>query len=72
MDPHTRLEFAKMMIRTKALKIMAKNHRANQRDMENINWDIDKNLQLLTRYVDNDSQETLLSVLEHRSWSSIL
>ncbi len=56
MHPHTRLEIAKIMIWTKALKIMERNCRANQRDMENLNQDFEKNLELLTRSVDTDSQ----------------
>ncbi len=64
MTPQVKLEFAKMTIRTKALEIMASNRRQTNGRMAQIDADIKNYTELLTRYADLDSQNTIIAELE--------
>jgi hypothetical protein len=47
MDPHTKLEFAKMLIRTKTLEIKKRNIKRVFSELKELNEDIDRNTNLL-------------------------
>jgi hypothetical protein len=47
MDPHTKLEFAKMLIRTKTLEINKRNIKRVFSELKELNEDIDRNTNLL-------------------------
>jgi hypothetical protein len=64
MAPHMLLEFAKMTIRTKALEIMAKQRKKENEKLAELNTEINRCTQLLTRYLDADSQLILTRELE--------
>ncbi len=64
MNPHTKLEFLKMTVRTKALEIMASNRRKENGRLTEIDGAIKENMRLLTVYTDPHSNVTLTRELE--------
>jgi len=64
-NPHTRLEFAKMTIRTKAMDIMARTRKKEYLLLKELNSEISQNTQLLTIYTDCDSQVILQNELDN-------
>jgi hypothetical protein len=64
MNPHVKLEFTKMTIRTKALEIMARNKRKESERLNEINSSIKENMRLLTLYTDQHSHRILTGELE--------
>jgi hypothetical protein len=64
MTPHSRLEFAKMSVRTKALEIMACSKRKENRRLSEIEVEIAEYTRLLTVYADPQSQTIILRELE--------
>jgi len=74
MAPHMLLEFAKMTVRTKALEIMARLKKKENEKLIELNNEINKCTQLLTRYLDMDSQIILTRELEelHHAKNNIL
>lgn len=64
MNPHSKLDFAKMTIRTKTIEIMQRNKKKLVSELHELNEEIIKNNDLLTRYTDPQSQQILLHDLE--------
>jgi hypothetical protein len=64
MSPHMLLDFAKMSVRTKSLEISARLRRKESERLTEINDEINKCTDLLTRYVDEASQVILMRELE--------
>jgi hypothetical protein len=64
MNPHVKLEFAKMTIRTKALDIMSRCKRKENERLKEINDCIKENMRLLTVYWDVQSHMVLANELE--------
>ncbi len=63
-NPHIKLEFAKMSIRTKALDIMARQRKRDYALFKEINSEIVQNTRLLTIYTDDASQNILQTELD--------
>ncbi len=64
-NPHKKLEFAKMSIRTKAIDIMARKRKKEYLLLKELNMDIERNTRLLTVYTDADSQNLLQTELDN-------
>ncbi len=62
-NPHTKLEYAKMTIRAKALDINARLRKKLNAELKTLSEDIATNTRLLATYHDLDSQETLSAEL---------
>jgi len=63
-NPHAKLEFAKMTIRSKALDIMAQSRKKQNMTLVELNKDINKNTSLLSNEVNAELQNILVSELE--------
>jgi hypothetical protein len=63
-NPHAKLEFAKVCIRTKALEISARERKKESTILKELNLDITRNTQLLNTYTDLNSQEILRRELD--------
>jgi hypothetical protein len=63
-NPHAKLEFAKVCIRTKALEIIARERRKESTILRELNADIALNTKLLARYADSNSQDILARELD--------
>jgi hypothetical protein len=63
-DPHAKLEFAKVCIRTKAIDIMARIRKKDSIELKELNRDINENTRLLAIYNDVNSQEVLRRELD--------
>ncbi len=63
MDPHMKLEFLKMTIRTKALEIMARCRKMQNERLKELELEICTNTKLLADHADADSQVILLTLL---------
>jgi hypothetical protein len=64
MDPHMKLEFLKMSIRTKALQLMATKCKQQAQRLTELEADINANTALLANHTDADSQDILQTNLE--------
>ncbi len=64
MNPHVKLEFAKMTVRTKALEIMSRNKRKENEQLKELDAAIKENMRLLTVYTDTQSHIVLTNELE--------
>jgi hypothetical protein len=64
MNPHVRLEFAKMTIPIKALEIMARTEHKENEKLSEINESIEENMRLVTIYTDPQSHVVLTGELE--------
>jgi hypothetical protein len=64
-NPHKKLEFAKMTIRTKAIDIMARTRKKEYLLLKELNSEIAQNTQLLTVYTDRNSQIILQNELDN-------
>jgi hypothetical protein len=64
MNPHMKLEFAKMSIRTITLAIMKRERKRESSELEDINCDIATNTTLLTRQLDAADLRTITIELE--------
>jgi hypothetical protein len=67
MNPHTKLEFAKMTIRTKALELMRLSKRQAETELKAINDEIQLNTILMTRHHDENSQNILANEIDELS-----
>jgi exonuclease III len=65
-DPHTKLEFAKMTIRTKGLELGTKLLRAEEIKLKEINDDIELHNRLLKECINPSEQEEINFVIESR------
>jgi len=74
MNPHAKLDFAKMTVRTKTLEIMKRQKEIVNNDLKEINAEIQLNIDLMTRHYDNYSQQILVNEIEEltRKKDSIL
>ena len=55
MNPHMKLEFAKMTIRTKAIEISMRLRKKYNNELRDLNDQISQNSELLKRYTDENS-----------------
>ena len=55
MNPHLKLEFAKMTIRTKSIEIRMRLRKKEYNDLRDLNDQIIQNSELLKRYTDENS-----------------
>ena len=55
MNPHLKLEFAKMTIRTKSIEIRMRLRKKEYNDLKDLNDQIIQNSELLKRYTDENS-----------------
>jgi len=67
MDPHLRLEYAKMTIRTKALEIMARRKRNENERLREIDKLMKENMRLQLIYTDPQSHNILTTELEEHT-----
>jgi hypothetical protein len=64
MDPHTKLEFAKMTIRTKAIEISMRQRKRENIELKDLNDQISQNSELLKRYNDNNNLDIIIRDIE--------
>jgi hypothetical protein len=64
MNPHMKLEFAKMTIRTKAIEISMRMRRNENNELRDLNDQIIQNSELLKRYTDENSLNIITRELE--------
>jgi hypothetical protein len=64
MNPHMKLEFAKMTIRTKAIEISMRLRKKENNDLRDLNDQISQNSELLKRYNDENSLNIITRELE--------
>jgi hypothetical protein len=64
MNPHVKLDFAKMTLRTKTLEIMKRQKDNVANELKELNAEIQQNILLLTRHYDNHSQQILVNDIE--------
>jgi hypothetical protein len=64
MNPHMKLEFAKMTIRTKAIEISMRLRKKENNKLRDLNDQISQNSELLKRYTDKNSLNTITRELE--------
>jgi hypothetical protein len=64
MDPHTKLEFAKMTIRTKAIEISMRQGKRENIELKDLNDQISQNSELLKRYNDDNNLNIIIRGLE--------
>ncbi len=64
MDPHMRLDFFKMTVRTKALQLMAQKRKQQNLRLAELELDIGTNTALLATHTDQDSRDILMNNLE--------
>jgi hypothetical protein len=64
MDPHTKLEFAKMTIRTKAIKINMRLRKKENTELKDLNDQISRNTELLQTQIDDNNLNTITRELE--------
>jgi len=63
-NPHTKLEFAKMTLRTKALDLIAKNKKKVNERLVELNKDINNNMRIMASQTDANLQNMLLRETE--------
>ncbi len=64
MNPHMKLEFAKMTIRTKAIEISMRMRRNENNELRDLNDQIIQNSELLKRYTDENSLNIITRELQ--------
>ena len=64
MNPHMKLEFANMTIRTKAIEIGMKLRKKENNELRDLNDQISQNSELLKRYTDENSLNIITRELE--------
>ena len=64
MNPHMKLKFAKMTIRTKAIEINMRLRKKENTQLRDLNDQISQNSELLKRYTDENSLNTITRELE--------
>ena len=64
MDPHTRLQFAKMTIHTKNIDINLRLRKKDTNTLKNLNDQINKSIKLRKKYTDGNSLYILTTGLE--------
>ena len=64
MNPHMKLEFAKMTISTKAIEISTRLRKKENNELRDLNDQISQNSELLKRYTDENSLNTITRELE--------
>jgi hypothetical protein len=64
MNPHMKLEFAKMTIRTKAIEISIRLRKKYNNELRDLNDQISQNSELLKRYTDENSLNIITRELE--------
>jgi hypothetical protein len=64
MNPHMKLEFAKMTIRTKVIEISMRMRRNENNELRDLNDQIIQNSELLKRYTDENSLNIITRELE--------
>jgi hypothetical protein len=64
MNPHMKLEFAKMTIRTKAIEISMRMRKNENNELRDLNDQISQNSELLKRYTDENSLNIITRELE--------
>ena len=64
-NPHMRLEFAQMTIRTKAIEISMRLRKKENNELRDLNDQISQNSELLKRYTDENSLNIITRELEN-------
>jgi uncharacterized protein YpiB (UPF0302 family) len=65
MNPHMKLEFANMTIRTKAIEIGMRLRKKENNELRDLNDQISQNSELLKRYTDENSLNIITRELEN-------